>query len=80
MSEWVILNNPYLLILIGVSVLLCLYEKKAKKGRGLLVLLSGFLGFLSAGVALLEGADLREVAAILIIFMLLNLEEAKNEL
>ena len=75
MAEFVILRSPAALLLCGAALFLCLFEKKTCSGRGWLSLLSAALALLSAGLDLLAGAELREAAALLTVFLLLNLGE-----
>lgn len=74
MAELVILQCPGALLLCAAAVLLCLFDKKTKASRGWLTLLSAVLAVLAAGLTLLQGAPLREAAALLTVFLLLNLE------
>ncbi len=73
MAELVILSAPEVLLLCGAALFFCLFDKAARSSRGWLTWLSGLLAMLAAGLDLLRGADLREAAAILTVFLLLNL-------
>ena len=73
MAELVILRSPAVLLLCGAALFFCLFDKAARASRGWLTLLSGLLAMLAAGLDLLRGADLREAAALLTVFLLLNL-------
>ncbi len=73
MAELVILQSPAVLLLCGAGLFLCLFDKAARSSRGWLTFLSGFLAMLAAGLDLLNGADLREAAALLTVFLLLNM-------
>ncbi len=71
MAELVILQQPAVLLLCGAALFCCLFEKATRAGRGWLLLLSGLLAMLAAGLDLLQGAPLREAAALLTVFLLL---------
>ena len=73
MAEFLILQNPAALLLCGAALFLCLFEKATKAGRGWMNILSAVLALTAVGVDLLGGADLREGAAILMVFLLLNM-------
>ncbi len=73
MAELVILTSPAALLLCGAALFLCLFDKAARASRGWLTWLSGVLAMLAAAVDLLHGADLREAAALLTVFLLLNM-------
>ena len=73
MAELVILQSPAVLLLCGAALFFCLFDKAARASRGWLTLISGLLAMLAAGLDLLQGADLREAAALLTVFLLLNM-------
>ena len=73
MAELVILQSPAALLLLVGALLVCLFEKKNRAGRGWLSLLSALLAIVGVGLDLLNGADLREAAALLTVFLLLNM-------
>ena len=73
MAELMILTSPAALLLCGAELFFCLFDKAARASRGWLPLLSGVLAVLAAAVDLLHGADLREAAALLTVFLLLNM-------
>ena len=73
MAELVILQTPAVLLLCGAALFLCLFDKASRASRGWLSLLSALLAMLAAGLDLLAGADLREAAALLTVFLLLNM-------
>ena len=74
MAELVILQSPAVLLLCAAALFLCLFDKVSRASRGWLSLLSAALALLGVGIDLLNGADLREAAALLTVFLLLNLE------
>lgn len=73
MAEWVILQTPAALLLCAAALLVCLFEKRSRSGRGWLSILSAVLALLAVGLDLLAGAELREAAALLTVFFLLNM-------
>ena len=73
MAELVILQHPAVLLLCGAALFFCLFDKAARASRGWLTLISGLLAMLAAGLDLLQGADMREAAALLTVFLLLNM-------
>lgn len=74
MAEWVILQVPAALLLGAAALFLCLFEKNTRAGRGWLSILSAALALASVGGDMLFGASLREAAALLTVFLLLNME------
>ncbi len=73
MAEFVILQVPAALLLCGAALFFCVFDKTARASRGWLSLLSGLLAMLAAWLDLMHGASLREAAALLMIFLLLNM-------
>ena len=73
MAQLMILQSPAVLLLCGAALFLCLFDKASRASRGWLSLLSALLALLAAGIDLLAGADLREAAALLKVFLLLNM-------
>ena len=73
MEEFVILQSPAALLLCGAALFLCLFDRLHRASRGWLTVLSAALCLTALGLDLLEGADLREAAAIGMGFLLLNL-------
>ena len=73
MAELVILQSPGALLLLAGALLVCLFEKKNRAGRGWLSLLSALLALAGVALDLLNGASLREAAALLTVFLLLNM-------
>lgn len=74
MAELVILQVPAALLLLAGALFFCLFEKAKRAGRGYLSLLSALLAILGTALDLLSGASLREAAALLTVFLLLNME------
>lgn len=74
MAELVILQSPAVLLLCAAALFFCLFDKAMRASRGWLSLLGGLFAVLAAGLDLILGADLREAAALLTVFLLLNLE------
>jgi hypothetical protein len=73
MAEWIILQTPAALLLCAGALFFCLFEKIRRSGHGWLSILSAVLALLAVGLDLLAGAELREAAAILTAFLLLNM-------
>ena len=73
MAEFVILQHPAALLLCGAALFLCLFDRLHRASRGWLSVLSAALAILGLGLDLLQGADLREAAAIAMVFLLLNM-------
>ena len=73
MEEWMILQTPTALLFCVAALLCCLLEKLRRFGRGWLSILSAVLALLAVGLDLLAGAGLREAAALLTVFLLLNM-------
>ena len=73
MAQLVILQTPAVLLLGAGAVFFCLFDKASRASHGWLTLLSAVLAILAAGLDLLHGADLREAAALLTVFLLLNM-------
>lgn len=72
MEEWVILQQPAVLLLCGAALLLSLFERKYRSTRGIFFWVSGTLAILAGAWGLLEGASLREIAAVFMIFWLVS--------
>ena len=73
MEEWMILQTPVALLLCAGALFVCIFEKVSRIGRGWLSILSAVLALLAVGLDLLAGAGLREAAALLTVFLLLNM-------
>jgi lysylphosphatidylglycerol synthetase-like protein (DUF2156 family) len=73
MAEPVILQSPSVLLLCGAALFFCIFDISKRASRGWCTILSAILALLAAGFDLLSGADLREAAALLTVFMLLNM-------
>ena len=73
MAEFVILRSPTVLLLCGLALFFCLFDRLHRASRGWLSVLSAVLAILGLGLDLLNGAALREAAAIATVFLLLNL-------
>ena len=73
MEEWMILQTPVALLLCAGALFVCIFEKVSRTGRGWLSILSAVLALLGVGLNLLAGAGLREAAALLTVFLLLNM-------
>ena len=74
MADSVILQLPLAVLLYGAALFFCLFERKFHATRGIFFLLSAALALADSAYALFMGAGLWETAAVLLIFLLLNLE------
>ena len=68
-----ILQLPLVMILYGVALMLCLFDRSKKATGGLFTILSTALAVVGTVYALLMGTPLTECATVLMIFMLLNM-------
>jgi len=68
-----ILQLPLAAALYGIALFLCLFERKYRATRGVFFLLSAALALGASGYALVLGAGLWETAAVLLVFLLLNM-------
>ncbi len=73
MAESVILQLPLALVLYGAALFFCLFERRYRDTRGIFFLLSAALALAASAYALIWGAGLWETAAVLLIFLLLNM-------
>ena len=73
--ESVILQQPLALALIlyGAALFLVLFDRAYRATRGVFTLLSTALAAIAAAYSLLMGAALGECAAVLLVFLLLNM-------
>lgn len=69
----VILQTPIALLLYGVALALCLFDRHYKASNGVLTLVSTAVAVVATVYALLMGAALVECATVLMGFMLLNM-------
>ena len=74
MKEWVLFDTIPALLMYGLSAFFCLFDRRHAGMRGTFTLLSAVLCIAATALLLLNGASLREGAALLIVFLLLNLE------
>lgn len=73
MGEWVILSLPAALIGVGAAFLLWLLGRLCKGSRGGFAVLSALAAILTAAYLLVMGGSLWEAAALLLVFLLLNM-------
>ena len=66
----VILQTPLALVLYGIALALCLFDRHYKATGGVATLVSTALAVVATVYALLMGAPLTECATVLMIFML----------
>lgn len=69
----VILQTPLALVLYGIALALCLFDRHYKASKGILTLASTALAVGATVYALLMGAPLVECATVLMVFMLANM-------
>lgn len=77
MSESVILVSPLLIALYGLALVLTLVEKRLRTG-GVLPWAAAILVMVTAGLSLVMGASLRETAAVIVLFIIVNLTGLKE--
>lgn len=70
----VILQSPLALIVYGAALFLNLFDRHYRTGKGWMMIVSAFLAVGATAYALVIGASLRECAAVLLVFLLLNME------
>ncbi len=68
-----ILQIPAALVCYGLALFCNLFDRKYRASRGVMTYLSAVLAIIGTAVALLRGVSLREAAALLLVFLLLNL-------
>ena len=73
MAEGLILQVPTALVCYGLALFCNLFDRKYHASKGILTYLSAMLAVIGTAIALLRGVSLREAAALLLIFLLLNL-------
>ncbi len=71
--ESVILQTPLALVLYGIALALCLFDRHYKATGGVATLISTALAVAATVYALLMGTPLVECATMLMIFMLTNM-------
>lgn len=73
MAEPVILRLPPALLLYGAALFFCLFERRYRATRGVFFLMSAALALGASAYALIWGAGLWETAAVLLVFLLLDM-------
>ena len=73
MVESVILDLPLALLLYGAALFFCLFERRYRATRGVFFLLSAALALGASAYAQVRGASLWETAAVLLIYLLLDM-------
>lgn len=71
--ESMILQLPLAMILYGIALMLCLFDRTHKATGGAFTLLSTAVAVVGTVYALLMGTPLTECATMLMVFMLLNM-------
>ena len=78
MSESIIFNSPIILVLYGVALLLLVYDLRNRTGA-VLPYLSAAIVMGTSAYALVIGALLFETAAVICIFILINLYKIRGD-
>ncbi len=78
MSESVIFNSPILLALYGIALVLIVYDLRNRTGA-VLPYLSAAIVLGTSAYALIIGASLFETAAVICIFILINLYKIRGD-
>lgn len=78
MSESIIFNSPILLALYGIALVLVVYDLRNRSGA-ILPYLSAAIVMGTSAYALIIGASLFETAAVLCIFILINLYKIRGD-
>ena len=73
MNESVILQTPLALVLFGIALALCLFDRHYKATNGVATLISTALAVGATVYAILMGASLVECATVLMVFLLANM-------
>ena len=73
MAQCVTLQLPLALLLYAAALFLCLFERRYRATRGVFFLLSTALALGASAYALVRGASLWETAAVLLIYLLLDM-------
>ena len=71
--ESVILGSPLALFLYGAALFLNLFDRHYRASKGWMTIVSAFTAVGATAYALIIGADLRECATVLLVFLLLNM-------
>ena len=72
--ESVILSSPFTIFIYGVALFLNLFDRRYRKTKGFLTIVSCVLSIIATVYAICIGTTLWECAAVLLIFLLLNME------
>lgn len=73
MAESVIFSLSVPLVLYGIALFFCLFEKIYRATKGRLIYISAAVAVLATAYSILMGATLWEAAAVLTVFLLLNM-------
>jgi len=75
MAEWMILQSPAELLLLGAALFFNLFDRKYAETKGLFSVISCVLVLIACARLCLSGADLRELCSVCLVFLLLNIGE-----
>ncbi len=73
MGESVIFSLPLALVLYGAALFFCLFDRVYRATKGVFTLISAAIAILATAYCILMGAALWDAAAVLIVFLLLNM-------
>jgi len=71
--ESVILQTPLAMVLYGIALALCLFDRHYRSSNGIITMIATALAVVSTVYALLLGTPLTECATVLMVFMLANM-------
>ncbi len=73
----VMLDSPLALLLYGLALFLCLFDRHYKATKGIFTLLSAVAALGGTAYSLTLGASVWECATVLLVFLLLNMGVTK---
>lgn len=78
MRDSVIFNSPILIVLYGIALTISLSEKRNKESA-VLAWVAAFLIVGTSGLSVILGASLLETAAVIVLFIIIQLIKLKGE-
>lgn len=78
MSESVIFGSPILMVLYGLALAVTIFEKVKRTGA-VLPWIAAIIVMVTSGLAIVMGASLQETAAVIVLFIIVNLMKLKEE-
>lgn len=76
--EWIILEKPIILTILIITILLNLFDKKAKASKGVITLLSALIYVAALTFLCVSGAGYQELIVLMLIFLLFNFDIIKE--